>query len=168
MKDITGYEGLYAVTEDGKIWAYPRERSSSFGKWLKVCVNNAGYPYISLSKDKKHRSYTVHRLIATAYLPNPSNLPEVNHKNAVKTDNRLENLEWCTHAQNVAHAIELGLRTPACGEKIKIHKLNAAKIKEIRHLGKEGVTHRRIAKQFGIANSGVCAILRGRAWKHVA
>lgn len=107
MRDIEGYEGLYAACEDGKIWAYPK------GNWgerfLKPWLIGHGYESVMLYKDKKPSKFLVHRLIALTFVPNPDNLPEVNHKNAERLDNRPENLEWVSSKENKQHAIALGL-----------------------------------------------------------
>ena len=95
MRDIAGYEGLYAVTSCGKVWSYKRK------KFLKPRANNYGYLYINLCKNGKSKSYVIHRLVAMAYLPNPENLPEINHKDENKANNCLQNLEWCDHKYNL-------------------------------------------------------------------
>lgn len=97
MKDIKNYEGLYAITEDGKVWSYKRK------KFLKP-GNCRGYVKINLYKDDKPARYFVHRLVAQAYLENPDNLPEVNHKDRDKTNNSVSNLEWVSPKANSAHS----------------------------------------------------------------
>ena len=94
MKDIKGYEGLYGITSCGKVWSY---RSNKF---LKPYDNGKGYLYVKLCKDGKMKPYRVHRLVADAYLPNPDNLSQVNHKDENKANNALSNLEWCDAAYN--------------------------------------------------------------------
>ena len=94
MKDIVGYEGLYAVTSCGKVWSYRNE------KFLKPWANNKGYLIVDLWKNGKMEHFTVHRLVAEAYIPNPENLPQVNHKDENKTNNCLQNLEWCDAKYN--------------------------------------------------------------------
>lgn len=88
MKDIPGYEGLYAVTSCGKVWSYRNK------KFLKPRANRHGYLIVTLCNDK-HKTYTIHRLVAQTYIPNPENLPQINHKDENKTNNCLQNLEWC-------------------------------------------------------------------------
>ena len=94
MKDYTGYEGLYAVTSCDKVWSYKRE------KFLKP-GNSRGYLIVNLYKDGKYRPFYIHRLVAQAYLPNPDNLPQVNHKDECTTHNYLNNLEWVTAQENI-------------------------------------------------------------------
>lgn len=94
-KHITGYEGLYQVSNMGRI------KSLKYGKEkiLKLGKNKKGYLNVLLHKDMR-KSYRVNRLVAQAFLDNPNNLPEVNHKDEDKTNNRVENLEWCNHKYN--------------------------------------------------------------------
>ena len=94
MKDIKGYEGLYGITSCGKVWSYYSK------KFLKPWVSRSGYLCVNLHKDGKDKNYSIHRLVAEAYIPNNENLPEVNHKDENKTNNCLQNLEWCNHKYN--------------------------------------------------------------------
>lgn len=94
MKDIAGYEGLYAITEEGKVWSYKTNR------FLALQNSTAGYSYVTLCKNGKETKYYVHRLVALAYLENPNNLPCVNHKDENKANNHVNNLEWCTVEYN--------------------------------------------------------------------
>ena len=79
------------------------------GCFAKQCVDNHGYPIVGVCANGKQRTVYVHRLTALAFHPNPLGLPQVNHKNGIKTDNRPENLEWVTAAQNLKHARDTGL-----------------------------------------------------------
>ena len=105
MTDVIGYEGLYSVTQDGQVWAYQNRLHK--GKFLKPSLKK-GYPFVCLCKDSKIVQKTVHRLVAEAYLPNPDNLPQVNHKDSNKENNNLSNLEWCTASQNKKHSWDAG------------------------------------------------------------
>lgn len=92
MKDIPWYEWLYAVTEDGNVWSYKTH------KYLKP-VNKRWYCGVTLWT----KQTTIHQLVAQTYLQNVGNKPQVNHKNGIRTDNRVCNLEWCTCQENVLH-----------------------------------------------------------------
>lgn len=92
MKE-TQYKGYY-VTDDGKVW------SSKTNKFLTPCLNGQGYYIVCLHYDGKGHSIKVHRLVAETFLPNPNNLPCVNHKDEDKTNNKIENLEWCSYQYN--------------------------------------------------------------------
>lgn len=94
MKYIPGYEGLYAATEDGRIFSYKTN------KFLKPSNNGFGYLYVDLCKNGVRKRYRVHRLIAATYLENPLNLPQVNHKDEDKSNNALSNLEWISPKDN--------------------------------------------------------------------
>lgn len=91
-KDIPEYEGLYQASNLGRI------KSLLYGKEkiLKTRIHPLGYELINL----KNKTYRVHYLVAQAFIPNPNNLPEINHKNEIKNDNRVENLEWCSREYN--------------------------------------------------------------------
>lgn len=93
-KEIEGYAGLYEISNWGNI------RSLKFGRKLNPVVNSSGYKLISLSKEGKGKSFSVHRLVAEAFIPNSNNYPCINHKDENKTNNHVSNLEWCTQKYN--------------------------------------------------------------------
>ena len=94
MKDIRNYENMYAVTEDGRVWSYKSN------KFLKQTLLNRGYLQVELYNNGVGKKFLIHRLVAEAYLPNPDNLPQVNHKDENKQNNSVEKLEWCTEKEN--------------------------------------------------------------------
>ena len=102
MRAIKGFEGLYGITEDGKVWSFYTN------KFIKHSMLNTGYPMVTLWDGKKSHGRTLHRLVATAYLPNPQRKPHVNHKDSDRTNPRLDNLEWCTRSENMKHGIASG------------------------------------------------------------
>lgn len=103
-KDIVGYEGLYEVSNQGRVRSLDRITNNGTqlrkGKILKGKIRSNGYASVHLSINGKTKWLNRHRIVALAFLPNPNNYPVINHKNEDKTDNRVENLEWCTIAYN--------------------------------------------------------------------
>ena len=95
-KDIEGYEGLYQVSNTGKVKSFRGNKE----KILKATVMPHNYRRVQLSKDGKNRGFFVHRLVAKAFIPNPDNLPIINHKDEDPSNNNMENLEWCTYKYN--------------------------------------------------------------------
>ena len=96
--DIIGYEGKYKIYEDGRVWSY------KYNKFMKPSPNKYGYCYIDLYKDKKRKTFRLHRLVALNFIPNPNNLPEVDHIDRNKQNNDLSNLRWVTPAENCENA----------------------------------------------------------------
>lgn len=115
-KDIDGYEGYYQVSDMGKVRGLDRlvnkingRTENRRGKTLAQISDQDEYQIVSLNKEGSGRLFKVHRLVASAFIPNPFHLPEVNHKKGNKKDNRAWELEWCTTKQNRKHAVETGL-----------------------------------------------------------
>lgn len=131
MKDIPGFEGLYAITEDGKVFALPKKAKKS-GRWITDFATKTGYRRVKLSKDGKQINRAVHRLVALTYIPNPENKETVNHKNGKPWDNRVENLEWMTLSENIQHAYDTGLKKQVMTEE---HKRKIGEANKISHKG---------------------------------
>lgn len=103
MKEIPGCEGIY-VTEDGRIYSTLRH-----GVYLKQQQDNKGYMRVRVTINRKKKQIKVHRAVAEAFVPNPQNKQQVNHKDGNKQNNRADNLEWVTNKENASHAIDHGL-----------------------------------------------------------
>ena len=126
-KPVVGFEEAYAVSNYGAVKRI--ESISVDGRRLKEkflhggCHSN-GYEFICLSKDRTYKTHMVHRLVAKAFIPNPNNLPVVNHIDGNIHNNSVDNLEWCTHSENLKHALDIGLMESQCKirRKVKIRQ----------------------------------------------
>jgi len=121
-KDIKGYKGLYQVSNLGRIKSleritkYQNSKRRVKEKIKGTFTGKKGYERVELSKNGQNRKYNVHTLVAKAFLNKKSEKSEVNHINGVKTDNRVENLEWCTHTENIQHMIKCGRKVTYKGK----------------------------------------------------
>ena len=135
LKDIPNYEGLYAATKDGRVFSYPKPCSSKKGIFLKqhisITKHNRTTPHkqllVGLYKNKKGKTFLVHRLIALTYIPNPENKPDINHIDGNPLNNNVPNLEWCTKTENMKHARETGLWDLYTEKQIRIRIENGQK-----------------------------------------
>lgn len=112
-KDIKNYEGLYQVSNLGRVKSLPRNTNNQYknGVIRQNIIRGKGYYYINLY-NKSTKLFTIHRLVAEAFIPNPSNLPCINHIDGNKLNNRIDNLEWCSYSNNEIHAYKHNLKTP--------------------------------------------------------
>lgn len=105
-RDIKGYEGLYQVSNLGRVKSLERICNCFYGyrtvpdKIRKICIDTNGYCYVKIHKNGVRQNHSIHRLVAEAFIPNPNNYPCINHKSEDKTNNRVCNLEWCTVLYN--------------------------------------------------------------------
>ena len=173
-KDIKGYEGLYQISEDGVVRSLDRVTTGVNGReyynkgvTLKSS-NNKGYLQVRLYKDNGSRTIPIHRLIATTYVPNPNNLPQVNHKDGNKKNNHYTNIEWCTPSENTQHAFDTGLATPTRGETNGQAKLTDEIVIGIRKVHNTGkYMQREIAEMYGIKDAQVSRIVNNKRWAHL-
>lgn len=105
-KPITGFDGLYEISSSGQVRSLHKRNR---GKIIPQRIDRAGYYTIRLSKKGKNSSFYLHRIIAVAFVENLNDKPFVNHKNGNKLDNRISNLEWVSHSENMLHAYRMGL-----------------------------------------------------------
>lgn len=104
-KDVVGYEGLYEVSNTGKVRSINYYGKCGYSKELSTSIQNNGYVITHLYKNGKSSTKTVHRLVAMAFIPNPDNLEMVNHKDEDKTNNDVINLEWCSRSYNQIYSM---------------------------------------------------------------
>jgi len=135
---------------------------------MKGQINHLGYIVISLTKDKIIKRYLVHRLVAIAFIPNPENKPQVNHKDMNRSNNHIENLEWATARENVIHGIENNKnRIVHRGMDNKRSKFIDIDILQIRHLLESGMTHKAIAELYNTSKGHISLIRNRKIWKHI-
>ena len=147
----------YMVSEAGHVFSSIRAC-----RMLRQTISPQGYPYVSLmGANGRPKKVLVHRLVAEAFIANPSRLACVNHRNGIKTDSRVDNLEWVTYAENNNHARATGLSL-AFGETHYAAKLSDADVVEIRRLGAAGLLHREIAAQYGVIRQHITRILNNQ------
>lgn len=163
-RSVVGYEGLYRVSNDGRIAS--KKRSGTPGVVLKLSMDDHGYLTVCLSKQGKQRTFLVSRIVAIAFIPNPLCLPEVNHKDLNKTNNHSDNLEWMTSSQNTKHSYDKGAKKPLWGSDNPNAKLDACEVRIIRKRIARGDNQSQIARDFGVTPGAITQI-KYRAWRHL-
>ena len=166
-KDIEGFEGLYQVSNLGRVKSLNYKRTGK-EKIMKGVDDGRGYLILSLYREGKGKTCKIHKLVAQAFLENPNSLPEVNHKDEDKTNNKVENLEWCTRAYNLTY----NGRAEKVGKKLRGRKLTEEHIKKISKpvfsVDKESglimwwQSAREAEKCTGINNSNIIACCKGK------
>lgn len=173
-KDIRDYEGLYSISSYEHVYSYISK------KCLKPLLTPAGYTRVHLAKNGKIACKSIHRLVALAFIPNPQNKPTVNHINEIKTDNRVENLEWATNAEQNVHGTRIeraGKNTDykarnidyaAIASKHDYHNINKKQRKPVLQLSMDGFfiadfeSLSDAARSLNIKPSHICCCLKGR------
>lgn len=153
VKTFKLFDGKYEVTDNGKVISYIRK----YPKEMIGKITNSGYRMVLLYDNDGNRIYkNVHRLVAEAFIPNPDNLPEVNHKDGNKLNNHVHNLEWTTSKQNKLHCRDcIGSKN----QKITFEQAN-----QIRKLKNEGMSNSEISKLYGIKKSQIGYIMQNKRW----
>jgi hypothetical protein len=122
---------------------------------LKPAIDSKGYERVALARSKSLKTYKVHRLVADSFIDNHKNKSQVNHINGIKTDNKVENLEWCTNKENAQHAVDNGLWSYKKGHEHHRSKLNKYAVTVLVRMKKRGIINREIAEYFNISISCV-------------
>lgn len=173
-KDVVGYEGIYQVSNFSRVKSLEVKRftkaNNSFSTYKEKILNQSltkdGYLKITFTVNKQKKTFLVHRLVAIAFIPNPENKPEVNHKDGIKTNNFPDNIEWNTPDENQKHAYRNGLKISKKGIENLSSKLTEKQVFEIRKF--EGLkTQKELSKIYNVGTSTIGRVLRKTHWKHI-
>lgn len=172
-KDIINFEGIYQVSNLGRVRSldriryHPQGQMKLKGKILSQFLGAKDYLYVRV-QNKKSNTSRVHRLVATAFLPNPNNKEQVNHRDGIKDNNNVENLEWCTNFENQKHSWDSktrGVKSDLCisYKKKNIHKLTSEQVKTIRDMfSTNKFTKVALAKMFNVSDSLIRYIVQNK------
>lgn len=173
-KEIKGYEGLYEISNLGRVKSLERyKKAKGEGKTLlpekimKVQVARNGYKTLPLCKNCIYKYHTVHRIVALSFLPNLQNKRCVCHKDGNKLNNNVNNLYWGSYKENLEDQKKHG--TFICGEISYLHKLNEKQVRVIKHILNipNHISYRQIGEIFKVSEFAIFDIKRGKSWKHV-
>lgn len=169
-KDIKGYEGLYQISNFGRVKSLERIVNTNFGKpklqlecYISGFKNTYGYKAYNFMKNGKTKPLLFHRLVAIHFIPNPKNKSQVNHIDGNKINNHILNLEWATCKENINHCFKNGFKSFK-GEKHNQAKLNNKKVIYIR---KSNKTNKELALYFNVSISTIRDVKYRRSWKHI-
>lgn len=163
-KPVVGFEGLYEVSNLGQVRSLDRQTRGGFkpSRILKPQTQWTGYTQVGLTRPGQRQQYKkIHVLVAEAFLPNPDNKPQMNHKNGIRNDNRLENLEWVTISENHKHAFrELGKKPSraALGKPSPRRKLSKEQVEAIRS---DTRSQTAIAEDYGVSQQTISNVKLG-------
>jgi hypothetical protein len=170
------FKDYYTISNHGKIVRLERISININGvrkrlkeKEIKHTFSKNKYPCVSISVNGICKRVYVHRMMAIAFIPNPENKPEVNHKDGNRSNFSLNNLEWVTAKENVNHAIETGLANHVKGEDAYFSKLTEKKVLAIRRLHRINpkFNRRALSRKIGVSHQNISDIVNNKAWKYL-
>jgi hypothetical protein len=181
-KDVKGYEGIYKVSNFGRVKSLDREVAPNNrvpywrkGKICKQSKSNLGYMTVGFTVNNVKVNKYVHRLVAEAFITNVNNYPQINHIDCDKTNNRINNLEWCTNSQNQIHASKNGLnklhlhRVAYSGEKNGRSLLTKEQVLEIKQKYiPYKYSAKKLAQEYNVSESCITHILNNTSWKEIS
>lgn len=171
FRDVKGFEGIYQVSNYGRIKSLKRTLNQYNGygysshpyreRILSLYKHKYGYWAVNLSKKCKGHLHQVHRLVAMAFIPNPANKPCVNHLDCNPSNNRIDNLEWCTQKENIEYCIKLNRRCDFKGSKSPCAKQVILRDKDGNFIKEYGCLND-VAKDLGVSKALICLYLKDK------
>lgn len=161
-KELIGFDYKYIMNIYGDVINITNGKCV----FVKKSLNGSGYYRVHLKINNKHKDFVIHRLIAINFIPNPNNKPEINHKNGIKSDNSIDNLEWVNRSENVLHAFRNKLKISAKGERHGRSKLTEEDVFNIRKIG-NSLSAYKVGKMFSVGHRAIRLILIGETWTHI-
>jgi hypothetical protein len=169
-KDIKGYEGIYMISSLGRVKSLEKKSKNHSGffktlkeKTLKTHISKTGYYVVDLKLNCYRKTFKIHRLLAIHFLEKPDGKDFVNHKNGIKIDNNLSNLEWCTIKENNLHAVKTGLRNDL-GVNNKNSKLS---VEDVFYIRNSNLKVSDLAIKFDMNQSTIYKLKRGVTYKTI-
>lgn len=175
-KPIKGFEGLYEISNFGRVKSLSRKRNKRGGgfywdkeKILKDHPTGTNYRFVALCKEGKYKHYQVHRLVAIHFIDNPENKEQVNHLDGSRDNNHVDNLEWCTRAENYHHADSIGRIKDDRnrGENNGLSIMNEKKVLVIRKRREKGDSYKELSNEFNCSIGCIQGIVSRATWKHI-
>jgi hypothetical protein len=173
-KSIIGYEGIYEVSDQGQVKSLAKKWVSGHktirikeDTILKFGKSFDGYLRVNLSNNRKKLTIGVSRLVAIAFIPNPENKPEVNHKDGNKLNNHISNLEWVTHLENMRHCWNTGLQKGSIGNKNPRTKITDEQVLEIMKEYENGKTKTELSKKYNVTKQCIGYVISVRTKLHI-
>lgn len=162
-KDVVGYEGYYMVSNEGRVRSLDRIVNPSRpytrkGELLKPYTDRDGYHRVTLFRQGNRRKKGVHQIVATAFIPNPENLPIINHKDEDPSNNQMENLEWCTHQYNSNYGDRNNKVSKGVSKKVKSYNPVNGDVRNYKSMGE--------AKEEGFSPSKISMCCNGKQKTH--
>ncbi len=164
-EDVEGYEGLYEVSNFGRVKSFAKSRK---GRILTPSFEKTGYTRVILSKDCDHKKFSIHRLVAMAFVPNPEDKPEVNHIDGNKLNNYFENLEWVTTSENQKHSLKIGIaKEGAEHPDAKFTPEQVRYIREVCKINDPEYSAGALARKFNVGRTAILNVFYGRTYKNI-